>query len=492
MIRSLRLPVAVVLFACTAAAQNPVRFDEHFVDSTLRIDYYHVGNSSEEFITLDHIHRQGVWAGSTVNLLDPFMNGRYAVRVYDAAKGTLLFTKAYDAYFGEYKTTGPGKKGIRRTYHESVLLPFPKHPVRVEFEQRDRKNAYRPLFTVQVDPADYHIINETTARGDSVYHLEVNGPHHATVDILIVGEGYTAVEREKFFADLKKYRDVFFAWDPYRSNRQKFNFRGVFTPSTESGTDEPRQGSYRRTALESTFNSLDSDRYLLVEDNRTLRDVAAQAPYDALLIMVNSKRYGGGGLYNVYCAFTSDGTWNEHVMHHEFGHSFAGLADEYYTRDVAYDEFLPRGVEPTEANLTALLDPSKLKWRDLVTPGFSIPTEWGQAGFDSLGNLRDSLSAQRSAMRSKAGAGSAGGEELKAAITLIDSSIARTNRRLARFFLDHPLRGKVGAFEGGGYVPKGFYRPTVNSLMNAFNNEERTFYPVNERAILSVIRYYAP
>lgn len=492
MTRWLRCAVSLVLFPCAAAAQNPVHFEEHFVDSTLRIDYYHIGNSSEEFITLDHVYRQGSWAGSTVNLIDPFMNGRYAVRVYDAAQGTLLFVKAYDAYFGEYKTTEPAKKGIRRTYHESVLVPLPKHPVRVEFEQRDRTNTYRSLFTVQVDPADYHIIYETTARGDSVYELEVNGPPHAAVDILIVGEGYTTAEQGKFAADLAKYRDVFLAWEPYKSNRRKFNFRGVFTPSPQSGTDEPRQGTYRKTALESTFNSLDSDRYLLVEDNRTLRDVAGQAPYDALLIMVNSKRYGGGGLYNVYCAFTSDGTWNEHVMLHEFGHSFAGLADEYYTRDVAYDEFLPRGIEPTEANLTALLDPAKLKWRDLVTPGVSIPTEWGQAGFDSLGSLRDTLSAQRSAMRGKARPGGASEEGMKAAIALVDSQLAQTNRRLSRFFLDHPMRGKVGAFEGGGYVPKGFYRPTVNSLMNAFNNEERTYYPVNERAILSVIRYFTP
>ena len=486
----LQSAAVLILASCMASAQIPVRFDEHFVDSTLRIDYYHVGNAKEEFLTLDHIYKQGIWAGNPSHLFDPFMNGRYAVRMYDAAKGTLLFTRGYDAYFGEYKTTDPGRKGIRRTYHESVLLPFPRHPVRVEIEQRDRTSTYRPLFTIQVDPADYHIISETPARGDSVYDLEVNGPSHTTVDILIVADGYTTGERAKFEADLKKYRDVFFGWEPYKSVRKKFNYRGVFTPSPQSGTDEPRQNSYRHTALGATFNSLDSDRYLLVEDNKTLRDVAAQAPYDALMIMVNSKRYGGGGLYNVYNTFTSDGTWNEHVMHHEFGHSFAGLADEYYTRDVAYQEFLPRGVEPTEANLTALLDPAKLKWRDLVSPGIAIPTEWGQAAFDSLGALRDSLAGLRGMMREKAKKEGKNEAEIRTAVAPVDSQMAQTNRRLSRFFLDHPLRGKVGAFEGGGYVPKGFYRPTVNSLMNAFNNEERTFYPVNERAILRVIEFF--
>jgi hypothetical protein len=228
-----------------------------------------------------------------------------------------------------------------------------------------------------------------------------------------------------------------------------------------------------------------------VEDNRTLRDIAAQAPYDALLIMVNSKRYGGGGLYNVYCTFTSDGTWNQHVMHHEFGHSFAALGDEYYTRDVAYEDLLPRGVEPNEPNLTALLDPATLKWRDLVSPGMAIPTEWGQAAFDSLGALRDSLADTKAALRAK-GKSHAGAEaELQKAGVLLESRLAEVNRRLQRFFLDHPLRGKIGAFEGGGYMPKGFYRPTVNSLMNVFNNDEKTFYPVSERAIVEVIGSYA-
>jgi hypothetical protein len=464
-----------LLCVCAAAAQDP--FSAFFADSTLRIDYYHVGSKTEEFITLDRMYRQGAWAGSTRRLLDPFSLGRYAVHVSDSASGRLLYSRTFDSYFGEYRTSEPAKKGIRRTYHESVLVPFPRRPVRVEIEKRDRRNVYGPLFACGVDPADYHIITESPSRRDSVYALLVSGPPHERVDILIVGEGYTIEERGKFESDLKKYEDVFFSWEPYKSNRMKFNFRGIFSPSPEDGVDEPRQGIYRHTLLGASFNSLDSDRYLLVEDNKTLRDVAAQAPYDALLVMVNSKRYGGGGLYNDYCCFTSDGTWNEHVMLHEFGHSFAGLGDEYYTKDVAYEDFLEKGVEPNEPNLTALLDPSKLKWKDLVSPGISVPTEWGQAAFDSLGGLRDSLAGLRGKIPGKTAA--------------IDTALRALNGKLSRFFLDHPLRGKVGAFEGGGYLPKGFYRPTVNSLMNAFNNEEKTYYPVNERAIVRIIDFYS-
>ena len=483
------LIVLALLCAGQAPAQDSVPFAEFFRDSTLRIDYYHVGSKTEEFITLDRLYRQGAWGGSTKHLLDTFSLGRYAARVYDAASGRLIFSRTYDSYFGEYRTTDPAKKGTRRTYHESLLIPFPHRPVRVEIEKRDRRNVYHSLFSCQVDPSDYHIITESPSRRDSIYALLVNGPAHDKVDILIVGEGYTLEERGKFESDLRRYSAVFFSWEPYKSNKQKFNFRGIFSPSPEDGVDEPRQGIYRHTLLGASFNSLDSDRYLLVEDNRTLRDVAAQAPYDALLVMVNSKRYGGGGLYNNYCCFTSDGTWNEHVMLHEFGHSFAGLGDEYYTKDVAYEDFLEKGVEPNEPNITALLDPSNLKWRDLVSPGMRIPTEWGQAVFDSLGGLRDSLAGLRGEItRTMTGSG-ASHNEIALKTAPLDTVLRTVNGRLSRFFLDHPLRGKVGAFEGVAYLSRGFYRPTVNSLMNAFNNEEKTYYPVNERAIVRIIDF---
>ncbi|HUI11107.1 MAG TPA: M64 family metallopeptidase [Bacteroidota bacterium] len=483
--RGAALALCSLLIPLSLRAQEGVAFADFFVDSTLRIDYYHSGSKDQESIGLDHLYRQGAWAGSTRHLVDHFGLGRYAALMYDTASGKLIFSRTYDTYFGEYRTTAPAREGIARTFHESVLAPFPRRPVRVVFERRDRRNAYHALASVVVDPGDYHIITESPSRGDSVYETFVSGPLHERVDLLIIGEGYTLGERGKFETDLRRYTDIFFSWEPYKRLKEKFNVRGIFSPSPEDGVDEPRQGVYRHTLLGASFNSLDSDRYLLVEDNRLLRDVAAQAPYDALLVMVNSRRYGGGGLYNDYCCFTSDGTWNEHVMLHEFGHAFAGLGDEYYTKDVAYEDFLVKGVEPNEPNITALLDPAKLKWRDLLSPGISIPTEWGEATYDSLGALRDSLSTLRA--RLAASGGAVHTREDDARVAALDTTLRTVNRRLALFFVDHPLRGKVGAFEGAGYMAKGFYRPTVNSLMNSFNVQERTYYPVNERAIERVI-----
>ena len=458
-----------VFVVFVAYGQSALRFQDYFLDETLRVDYYHTGDKSDEIYSLDRLYRQGIWAGNPNSLIDPSLSGRYRVQLYDIASNRLIYSRGFDTYFGEYKTTEPAKSGIKRTFHEAALVPYPRSPILFVIESRDRNNLYHALFTQRIDPADYHIVKESPKRGDSVIDVLNNGDPHNHVDLLFVAEGYTAHEKGKFEQDLRRFSELIFGWEPYRSLKSRFNIRGIFSASPESGVDEPRQGVYKHTLLNASFNALDTDRYLLSEEDKTLRDIAAQAPYDAVLILVNSNRYGGGGIYNDYTIFTSDGSWNEYVFLHEFGHAFAGLADEYYTRDVSYGEFFPQGVEPVEPNLTALLNPAELKWKALVSPGLPIPTPWGQETYDSLTTLRDSL--YRSGNKSK-------------------DLLKTVNDRIQRFFMDHPLRGKIGAYEGGGYVPKGLYRPTVNSLMNQFNEQEKTMYGVNEQAVTRVIQFY--
>ena len=475
----------LLLFVSSLAAQ--VKFDDYYQDVTLRIDLYHTGNSTEEVVTLDRLLAQGHWAGSTRNLVDPFGMGRYAVKLYHVPSNKLIYARGYDTYFGEYKTTKPGQGGAKRTFHETVMVPMPKDRVLLVIEMRDKRNVYRPMWTFEVDPRDYHILRESPQRGDRVYDILDNGDPHRKVDLVVVGEGYTATEAGKFERDLRRYTAILFDVEPYKRLKKYFNVRGVLPESPESGVDEPRQGNYRATALGLTFNSLDSDRYLLTEDNRSLRDAAGEVPYDCILVMANMKRYGGGGIYNFVTAFTSDGTWPDYVFHHEFGHAFAGLGDEYYTSDVAYDEFYPKGVEPAEPNLTALLDKDNLKWKDLVSPGLSIPTEWGQRTFDSLGVARDSLAGARAAKLAEMKKAGEDAESVKRATEEYDGRIKKANDDLLGFMEHHPLRGKVGAFEGGGYVPKGIYRSTVNSLMLQFNVSDRDFFGVNQSAIERMI-----
>jgi hypothetical protein len=476
-----------LLFVSSLSAQ--AKFDDFFQDSTLRVDLYHSGNATREEMTIDRLLAQGTWAGSTRNLIDPFGMGRYAVKLYEVFSNRLIYARGYDSYFGEYKSTKPAKEGSERTFHETVLVPMPKNKVLLVIEMRDKQNLYRPMWTFGVDPGDYHIIRESPGRGYRVYDIVNNGDSHRKVDLVVVGEGYTAAEAAKFERDLHRYADILFDVEPYKHLRKDFNIRGVLPLSPESGVDEPRQGNYRATALGLTFNSLDSDRYLLTEDNRALRDAVAAVPYDCILVMANMKRYGGGGIYNWITTFTSDGTWPDYVFLHEFGHAFAGLGDEYYTSDVAYDEFYAKGVEPAEPNLTALLDRSNIKWKDLVSPGLSIPTEWGERTFDSLGLVRDSLwksKAEALDARKRAGEDA---ESLKRVAEEFDGKMKEVNDDLLVFMERHPLRGKIGAFEGGGYSPKGIYRPTVNSIMHQFNKSDRIFFAVSERAIERMVRW---
>lgn len=479
--------VPLVLFVSSLSAQVP--FDEFFQDTTLRVDLYHTGNAAEEEMTLDRLRTEGIWGGSTRNLIDPFGMGRYAVRLYDVASNRMIYGRGFDSYFGEYKTTKRAKDGTKRTFHESILVPLPKRKALLVVEMRDRLNVYRPTWTCEVDPGDYHIARESPRRGFRVFDVLDNGDAHRRVDLVVVGEGYTAAEAGKFERDLRRFADILFDVEPYKRLKKQFNLRGVLPISPESGVDEPRQGRYRTTALGLTFNALDSDRYLLTEDNSAVRDAAGEVPYDCMLVMANMKRYGGGGIYNWLTTFTSDGTWPDYVFLHEFGHAFAGLGDEYYTSDVSYEEFYPKGVEPPEPNLTALLDTNNLKWKVFVSPGLPIPTEWGQRSFDSLVLARDSL---WKAKAEAVGAGKKAGDDTSGVRRMaeeFDGKIKKVSDEVLTFMEHHPLRGKIGAFEGGGYAPKGIYRPTVNSIMHQFNKSDRVYFEVSEHAIAKMVQW---
>ena len=272
------------------------------------------------------------------------------------------------------------------------------------------------------------------------------------------------------------------------SYKDRFNIYGVFKPSAESGADEPRAGVYKNTSVGSTFNSMGSERYLLTEDNKTLRDIASHVPYDALYIMVNHSRYGGGGIYNFYCTFTSDNIFSEYLLVHEFGHSFFGLADEYYTSSTAYNDFYSSEYEPSEPNITAMKDPNNLKWKHLISEGIEIPTPWEKIEFDKT----DSTWQKE---REKLNNTTYNLQRNKASQKEVDDSRKDYDQKsLDRFkdvqvYLGNSIyAGKVGAFEGAGYVPKGMYRPSVNCIMFTRTN---FFCPVCQDAMIGIINWYS-
>ncbi|MDZ7342299.1 MAG: IgA Peptidase M64, partial [candidate division KSB1 bacterium] len=375
---------ALLFWSTILLAQGQVNFDEFFIDKTLRIDYYHIGDAKEEWVTIDQMYEQGGWSGHPKHLIDPFNNGKYQIKVYDVASNRVIYSRGFASYFGEYTTTNPAIAGVKRTYHETALIPYPKKPIFWVLEKRNRENILQPLFQQRIDPGDYHIHKESKQAHDQIYEALKNGDPHRKVDLAWIAEGYTDQEFEKFKKDVDRFMNALFEVAPYDKLKDRFNIYGVFRPSVESGVDQPREGIFKETIVNSSFNALDLDRYLLTEDNKSMHDIAANVPYDAIFILVNSERYGGGGIYNFYGVSTVGNNLSLNVFIHEFGHSFAGLGDEYYTSDVAYNEFYPPGVEPTDPNITALLDPENIKWKDLVSTGISIPTNWGKEEFEAL------------------------------------------------------------------------------------------------------------
>jgi IgA Peptidase M64/Peptidase M64 N-terminus len=479
----------ILLIPMLIKAQT-VSFDKYFFDKTMRIDYFHIGDSKSEIITLDKIYKYGTWGGSLKNLIDNFNNGKYYYKIYDAASQTLIYSKGFDSYFGEYKTGDDGLKGIKRTYHESAIIPFPKQKIIFAVEMRGKDNLLSEIYRSEINPDDLLIIKDSISdKNVKVYESLKSGDPHIKVDVVILAEGYTAGEEKKFKNDLARFTKILFNQEPYKSKKDKFNVYGVFKASEESGVDEPDHNSFKKTILSATFYSLGSERYLLTEDNKTMRDLAASVPYDAIYIMVNHKRYGGGGIYNLYCTFTADNQWHEYLFLHEFGHSFAGLADEYYTSDVSYNDFYPKGIEPVEPNITALLDKTNIKWQEYLTHGIEIPTPWEKEIYDSTDLAWQKIRREQNNKIAELKRNKAPETDVKKLQDEYDAKDREHQKWIDEYFQKSKYRNMVGAFEGAGYASKGIYRPMLDCIM--FSKGKKPFCKVCEEAIKRVINYYS-
>jgi len=424
-VRSCWLIALALLLPRIAAGEELFRFD-----ATLRVDLHRSGDHRSEGFMLDELRREGAWPSSRVNLVDPSNQGCTVVEAYSPpARGTLVFRQGYCSLFGEWQTTDEAKT-TRRTFSETVRLPMPRSPIRLVLKSRDRKNALRAVFEATLDPGSLAVSQERRHGGLVVHRLRGTGPIETSLDVTILGDGYQDWQMSKFQGDAARFAEVLLRTPPFADLRDRINLWAVESPSRESGVDEPRKGIYRDTALSMSFNTFGSSRYLMTTDNKAVRDIAANAPYDALFIISNSSRYGGGGVFNLYASLVSDNEYDDYLLTHEFGHSFAGLGDEYYTSSTAYNDMYPRGMEPWEPNITAQKKLGGLKWRDLVEPGTPIPTP----------------------------------------------------------AIDPRYQDKVGLFEGAGYAAKGLYRPAVDCKM--FDKGHKPYCPVCLRSVRRWIEWY--
>jgi len=452
------------------AATGPASgFDDWSDGATLRIDYEHAGARPAAGVALDALVREGNWPGSRANLVDRLNLGAYRFEVRDRATRALLYAAGFSSIYGEWETTDEAKS-VRRSFHESLRMPFPRRPVQVDLLERGPDDAWRELAVFLVDPASQAVRREPVSARGRVWTLFENGPPADKVDLLILGDGYTAGEMKKFHADALRLVGILFDTPPFKERRRDFNVRAIDLPSEDSGVDRPSDGVYRRTALGATYDVFGSERYALTLDNRAFREAAAQAPYEFVEILLNGSKYGGGGIYNLYGTCATDSGSSPYVFVHEFGHHFAALADEYYTSDVAYDTTGPV-IEPWEPNITALLDPASLKWKDLVDGATPLPTPWDKETYDAASKK---IQERRRALRAR-----------KAPESEMDALFAEELAWSKPFLARGPMAGKVGAFEGAGYKARGLYRPSTDCIM--FTRNLDRFCPVCARAIGRVI-----
>lgn len=402
-------------------------FQKYFEDASLRFDYFHGGNSQSEWFSNDELIKEKYWGGSKVNLVDTFNYGKYKFTVKDKESGRLIYSRGYSTLFGEWTHTEEAKK-INRSFSESVIMPYPKNEVIIDFYKRQMSdNKFKKVYSFEIDPKDYQIRKDQRIK-QKAFKIHDSGNHHKKLDIVILAEGYTQGEIQKFMQDAKRFGDHLFINQPFDTLSDKINIWAVPIVSEESGTDIPGKDVWKNTAFNSHFYTFGTERYLNTVDNKTVRDAAANAPYDQIYILANTEKYGGAGIYNYYSICTSDNIKSEFVFVHEFGHAFAGLGDEYYTSDVAVEDFYNLEVEPWTPNLTTLVN-FESKWKEMVEEGTPIPT---------------------------------------------------------------PVEGyedKVGAFEGGGYIEKGIYRPTKDCSMKS--TIENNYCPVCRKAFVDMVMFYS-
>jgi hypothetical protein len=470
MIRAL----AIAFFPILILAQG-VDFEAWFTGQTLRFDYFHSGIATEEHISLDQVRLEGPWPGSRTRLIDDTNRGKFLFEVVDPASGQVLYSRGFSSIFGEYETTGEAHQGIWGSYHESQRFPEPKQPVRLVLKKRQDDGSFATFHSRDVDPRSRFVDRSAITPTGKVWSLFENGPAAEKMDLLVLGDGYTKKELKQFHKDAEYLMGILFDTEPFRSRKSDFNVWAIDVPTTETGISNPRAGIWRDNLLGCSYNSMDSDRYVLTCANRTVRDISAQAPYDATIILVNDRKYGGGGIYNLYTTAATQSNQAPYLVVHEFGHSFGSLGDEYYTSPTAYEDFNPPGVEPWEPNITALLDPTRLKWWHLMDADTPVPTPWNKVVYDSASYA---YQEKRNALRA-AGAS----EEAMEALFAEVKSITKPMLEAEEYF------GKVGAFEGAGYEPQGLYRPEVDCIM--FSRNRSDFCRVCVESIERVIDLYA-
>ncbi|WP_282038385.1 M64 family metallopeptidase [Saccharicrinis aurantiacus] len=414
----------IVILSLTTFIKPNAQFNQSFTKEALRIDFVLTGNNKSTDISIFETIKEPHWGGNHNNLICPFDYGQFRLVVKDYSSKQVLYTHGFCTLFEEWQTTIEAEEN-ESAFFQTVQCPFPKKKVLVDIETRDEANQFKLVKTFTIDPKAHSIIERKAIA--KTHKFIDNGKSTKCVDIAIIAEGYTEDEMEIFHADVERLSNYLFTQAPFDQYKNKFNIWMIDAISEESGVSDPRKDIWKNTALQASFNTLNSDRYLETTHTFTVRDYAALVPYDQIYILVNTEKYGGGGIYNHFSTTAAHHGNSEPVFVHEFGHSFAALGDEYYTSEVSYSDFFNTAVEPWQPNLTTLINFDS-KWKTMLDENTPIPTP------------------------------------------------ANTKQK-----------DIIGVYEGGGYVAKGVYRPYIDCRMKT--NTADGFCPVCQKAIKEMILF---
>ena len=402
------------------------RFEDFFEDKTLRIDYNFAGNAHQQEIAVDQLNVSPHWYGKRQRLAELALEGNGQITVRSHKTGQVIYRHSFSTLFQEWLSY-PEAQNVRKSFENVFLVPMPKDTVDVTLDLRNNRREVMASLTHQVVPTDI-LIRRIGEKDVTPYETiqEAKDSQHC-IHIAYLAEGYQQDEMSTFIDDVRVAMEALFEHEPFKSLRDRFHIVAVKAPSQESGTSEPGRGIWKNTALHSHFDTFYSDRYLTTLHLKDMHDWLAGIPYEHIIVLVNSGRYGGGGIFNSYNLTTTHHAKYRPVVVHEFGHSFCGLGDEY-AYDIEEVPMYPKDIEPWEPNLTTLVDfPSK--WQDLVDKKTPVPTP---------------LTVQ--------------------------------------------YKDKVGVYQGAGYNLKDVYRPCQDCRMRT--NEHPVFCPVCQRALTRLIDFY--
>lgn len=434
--RTLFILATATLISCNTSkeltsTQQPCdekeRYNEFFTGNTMRFDFHHAGDSKQEFYYFDKVIREGEWAGSRVSLINPFDYGEQKFKIIDKATGEVIYKNNYCTLFNEWQTT-PEANVTSRSFPEGVIFPEPIKDFSIEFYARNKQTKeWEKRYTQDICVSDYNIAPQKAQH--ECIDIHIGGDIAHSLDIVLLPDGFTAEEKEKFLESCRMWSDALFSYAPFTENAHRINIRAVWAASKVRGVSKPGIGKWVDNLLGTRFYTLNSERYQMTEEFQKVRDIAASAPYESIFILTNTDKYGGGGIYNFYGLGSAGKTgYTGEVYVHEFGHSLMGLGDEYIEVGNTVSALYPAGKEPWEANLTRFVN-FKGKWEDMIAADTPIPT----------------IATEGSTEKDWV----------------------------------------IGAYEGGAYLEKGIFRGWPECMMKALTD----FCPVCQRAIVKYLDY---